>query len=142
MALSAATALQTRNRAGMTRRSFVVLTSAVVYHHSLQTLTAAGLLKPAANETTTTFAGLADCPNGTITGDGTLRVECLNDMEVLLPLTILTVAQTNATAVYAYDDERVTSDATLGPVVGVMTQLESASTAWIRLRGNTIAVAS
>ncbi len=141
MALSAAAALPTRNREGMTRRSFVILTSAVIYKHALVTITAAGLAKPAANETTTIFVGLAErtCD----TGDGTVTCTVLEGLEVQIAcVTAITVGNTMVTKMYCTDDASITSEATLGPECGVMTQFTSANLAWFRLRGGIIVVAS
>lgn len=142
MALSANAALQTRNRAGLIRRSFTVVSSATIYKHSLVVITAAGLAKVAANETTTTFVGMAEeAPTGV--GDGSVTVTVVNNLEVLIPtVTSLTVGDTNKTLLYCVDDASVTPENTLGPEVGVMSQFVATNSAWIWLRGKAIVVAS
>ncbi len=141
MALSAAAGLTTRNREGMTRISAVIVTSAVIYKHALVVQTAAGLAKPAANETTTTFMGLAERTFDT--GDGTVTATCLENLEVLITMaTAVTVGNLRQSKIYAVDDASVTTEATLGPECGVMTQFVAANSGWIRLRGGVIVVAS
>lgn len=147
MALAANTALDTKNRNGETRIDGVILTSAVIYHHALVVRTAAGVLKPAANETTATFVGLAELvnpPNTTagVTGDGTLRIDCIGDIDVLVPcITAITVGNVG-TAVYCVDDQTVTTEATLGPECGYITEFVATNSVWVRLRGKALAAAS
>ncbi len=141
MALSAAAGLQTRNREGMTRISAVIVSTAVIYKHALVVQTAAGLAKPAANETTTVFMGLAEKTFDT--GDGTVTATCLENLEVRITLaTAVTVGMLRQTKMYCVDDASITSEATLGPECGVLTQLVAANDGWIRLRGGPIVVAS
>lgn len=140
MALSANTALQTRNTTGKLR-NFVVKTSSVIYKHALCCVNAAGTLVAAANTTTTTFVGVAE--DGPVTGDGTKTVNCIVDGEFLITIaTTLTKGLQTSSAVYATDDSACTNVATLGPVVGVMTQWVSSTTGWIGLRQATLAKAS
>lgn len=147
MALSANTALSIRNRRAQTVLSGVVLTSQVMYHHALAVKTAAGLIKVAADETTTTFFGLVEIENpddstAGITGDGTLRVDCISNVDVLIPcVTAVTVGNTEAAA-YAFDDAQATAEATLGPEIGTFIEFVAANSAWVRLGMKALAKAS
>lgn len=141
MALAANTALTTRNRGGMKRLTFTVLSAAKCYKHGLIVITAAGLAKPAANETTTTFVGIAEAEADT--GDGSATVTVLTELEVLLPLvTAITVGDTNKTKLYAVDDQTGTAENTLGPEIGTMTQFVAANSGWVQLRMTPIVSAS
>jgi len=127
--------------AGKSRYTFTILTSAKIYKHALVVITAAGKAKPADNETTTTFVGLAEqeCD----TGDGTVTCTVITDLDVKLPLvTAITVGDTNRTKLYAADDNTGTAEATLGPEIGVMVEFVAANSGWVRLRQQPIVVAS
>lgn len=149
MALSANASLPVRNITGETEINGVILTAAVIYNHALVVQTAAGKLKAAANETTTTFCGMAVLtrhrpPTGTggITGDGTERVTCVSDIDVQIPLkTSVTVGLVGA-IMYAFDDAVATNLATLGPEIGTLVEFTSANLGWVRLRGEQMGKAS
>jgi hypothetical protein len=147
MALAANTAVSIRNRNGETRLSGVILTSQVMYHHALAVRTAAGLVKVAANETTTHFLGLVEIDNpdnatAGITGDGTLRVEMISNVDVLLPtITAITVGDMGSKA-YAVDDQTATTEATLGPEIGTFIEFVATNSAWVRLGAANLVVAS
>ena len=138
MALSANTTLETRVRNGMSKRTFTVLTSAVIYDRALCVITAAGLLKPAADETTTTFVGMAiESSSGSfpVTGDGAYTVSVLEEIEIKAPLaTAVTVGDTNKTALYLVDDQTITTANTLGPACGTMRQFVAANSGWVFIR--------
>ena len=142
MALSANTSLPTRNRGGMTRHSFTVLSAATIYKHSMVVITAAGLAKVAANETTTSFVGIAEeAPTGV--GDGSVTVTVVNNLEVLLPLvTAITVGDSIVDKIYAVDDQTGTTENTLGPEIGIMSQFVAANSGWVLLRQAPTVVAS
>lgn len=122
----------------MSKRTFTVLSAAVIYDRAFCVLTAAGLLKPGANETTTTFAGMAiESSTGSfpVTGDGTATVSVLEELEVKAPLvTAITVGDTNKTALYVVDDQTITAENTLGPACGTMRQFVAANSGWVLLR--------
>lgn len=147
MALTANTALTIRNRQAETRLSGVVLTAAVMYHHALAARTAAGLVKVCANETTTTFFGLVEIENpddstAGITGDGTLRVDMISNVDVLIPcVTAITVGDVGSKA-YASDDGIVTVEATLGPEIGTVVEFVATNSIWVRLGAATLVKAS
>lgn len=149
MALSANTSRKLRNHANAIIDNGVILTGAVIYHHALIERTAAGKLQPITNGTTAAFAGLALLHNptstGGLTGDGTEKIDFIAGNAEVLMTSInsdVTIGIVNATAIYAADDDAVTADNTLGPVVGVLADIPAAGTAWIRLRGNTLGRAS
>lgn len=140
-ALSAHAAVQIRNDAGATKYSFVINTGSKIYRHALVVINASGTAQPAANDTTTTFVGMAmvtpvDANGLVASGDGTLRVEVQNDFEYLCTqtLTAITVGDTGVTAMHAGDDSLVTTATTLGAEIGVMTEFVAANSAWIGLR--------
>ncbi len=148
MALSANTTLQLRNQKGDSILDGVILTAAVIYQHAIVVRTAAGLLKAAADETTTRFVGLCDIienpddDTAGITGDGTLRANCISECDALVPLvTAITVGNVGA-LVYAVDDQTVTTEATLGPVVGTLVEFVATNSGWVRFGMTALAVAS
>ncbi len=138
MALGANTSLETRFRNGMARRVFVITSAAVIYKHALLVLTAAGTAKPGANETTTTFAGMAvESSSGAfpVTGDGVYTVTVNCELEVKCPLvTAITAGDTNTTSLYLVDDQTITTANTLGPPCGKMTQFVATNSGWVALR--------
>jgi len=141
MALSANTTLSLRNIDGEKRYNAVIVSAAKIYKHAIVVRTAAGLFKPAANETTTTFAGIAtaECD----TGDGTVTCTVFTDVEILMTLvTAITAGDTNKTKLYAVDDASATSEATLGPEIGTMTEYVAANSGWINLRMTPLVSAS
>lgn len=146
-ALAANTALQIRNRNGQTVQSGTVLTSSVMYHHSLAVQTAAGKVKPAADETTTKFLGLTviDNPDDStagITGDGTQTVNMISDCEVLLILvTAITVGDVGK-ACYAADDATVSIESTLGPEIGTLAEFVATNSGWVALGRKAMASAT
>lgn len=146
-ALAANTALRIRNRNGQTVQNGVVLTSSVMYHHAIAVRTAAGVIKPADNETTTRFFGLIEIDNpddstAGITGDGTLRVNAINDVEVLMVcVTAITVGDMGSAA-YAADDATATTEATLGPEIGRFAEFVATNSAWVALGQKALVAAS
>lgn len=146
MALSANTALDTKNRNGETRISGLIATSSVIYHHALVArATGTGRLVPCANEVSHVFVGLAEIvnvPNTTagLTGDGnTVYVDCIGDVDVLIPcITAITVGDTGG-VVYALDDGTATTAVSAGPQIGIMTEFVATNSIWVRLRGSLMA---
>lgn len=146
MALSANAGLKTRNDAGATTVSLVVLTSSIIYRHALVARTAAGLATPAANSATSTLAGIAlDDQNSKfpITGDGTKRVTCTQNIDVLISaVTAITVGMVQDTAIYCVDDAQVTNATTLGPAAGFVGEFVAANSVWLTIRGGLLGNAS
>lgn len=135
-ALAANTALELRNTHTMRRRSFVILTAKKIYRHAMVELTAAGKAQPCSNATTTTFAGIAE--EEVASGDGTLRVTVLDNMEAYFngtgaAVTALTAGMVGDTKIYAVDDQQVTNATTLGPAVGYITERVAANQVWVLL---------
>jgi len=150
MALSANTYLTTKNVLGESVIDGVVTTSTTIYHHALVVRRSTGRFAPAGNNgTTTRFVGLAQLgqknpPTATdgIAGDGTKRVNCIGDVDVLIAcVTAVTVGHVG-TAAYAVDDASVTNATTLGPQVGIFTEFVQANLVWVRLRGSALSAAS
>lgn len=141
MALSANAAYSLRNTEGKKVYSYTVKTSAKIYKHALVAIdVSAGTVLPAANTTTTKFAGIALAE--ATTGDGTITVEVATNLEVLLPLkTVVTQGNTHA-AVYAFDDADVTDLTTLGPQIGILTEFVAANSGWVWLGQGALSAAS
>ena len=137
-ALTANTALQTRNRNGQTVLDGIVLTAAVMYHHALACRIAAGQIIAAATDTTSKFVGLVEIENpdndtAGITGDGTLRVNCITDIEVLIPCVTAITAGNVLGAAYISDDNLVVAEATLGAEIGTITEFVATNSIWVHL---------
>jgi hypothetical protein len=138
MALSANTQADRRDDDTLER---VIVTGAKIYRHALVVQTAAGKFKPAANETTTTFAGIAvdECS----TGDGTVTCKVYSRGVFQLPLkTAVSVGMVGASIMYAFDDSIVTNLATLGPEIGRLVEFTSTNLGWIELRVGKLSKAS
>ncbi len=138
MALAANTALQTRNRNGQTVLDGVVLTAAVMYHHALAARLTTGTIIAAATDTTSKFVGLVEIENvdndtAGITGDGTLRVNCISDIEVLIPCVTAITAGNVGGAAYIVDDNTISAEATLGPECGTITEFVATNSIWVAL---------
>lgn len=132
MALSANRNLVIENEIGSVRYNYTVLTAAKIYKHALVVITAAGKARPASNLTTTTFVGIAEAECDT--GDGTVTVNVLSNIDVQLPMaTAVTVGNTSFSKIYAVDDETAGLLTTLGPEIGVMNKFISANLATVRL---------
>lgn len=139
MALAANRVLQVRNRDGARRYSFVVNTSSVIYQHAFVAIGATDQkLRPCANAATLRFVGISDAGQTEypVTGDGTLRVEVIANVEVKAPLvTAITAGVAHDTDLFCVDDETLTTATTLGPNAGVMTQFVAANSGWVWIRG-------
>lgn len=141
MALSANASLSIRNMDAKRRRTYTILTGAVLYKHALVGLTAAGKAKVCANSATLRFAGLceAECD----TGDGTVTVDVLTDLEVLITMqTGFTAGHVLHTKIYAVDDASATVKTTLGPNIGIATEYVSATSGWVQLNASPLVAAS
>lgn len=146
-ALSANTNRTLRNPLGMTRTSIVVKTSSVLYQGALCARAITGKGLPAANATTTTFVGMVvidnpDDATAGITGDGTLRAECISDVTVLMALATVVTAGDAGEAMYAADDNTATTSNTLGPVIGTLEEFVSANLGYVKLGAPALARAS
>lgn len=141
MALSANTALTTRNRGAMTRYTYTLKTAVTMYQHGLAVLNAAGTAKIPANETTTKFVGMVEeAPSAA--GDGTITVTVVNDLDVLLPLATSVTVGMVGDAIYAVDDETGTNLNTLGPEIGALVEFVDTNSGWVRLGKKALVVAS
>lgn len=140
MALSANAALPTRNRGSMRRHSTIIVTSAVLYKHALAVTTVLGKALPAADDTTTTFLGLVETQPST--GDGTVTVTTVTDLEIQIPLATVVTIGNVGDQMYALDDAAATSEATKGPSIGILTEFTSANLGWVMLHRSALANAS
>jgi hypothetical protein len=146
MALSANTSLTKRNDEGKRRYTYTVKTSSIIYQDALVAIDiSAGTILPAANATTTKFAGIAAVAfdgEFPVTGDGTKRVTVETDLEVLIPLkTSVTQGHTHG-IMYAADDEDATNENTLGPQIGTLVEFVAANSGWVALSAPVMAAAS
>ncbi len=146
MALAANTNLDLKNRLGETRIDGLIATSGVIYNHALVARIANGKLAACADEVSHVFVGLAELvnvPNTTagLTGDGnTVRVDCISDVDVLIPcITAITVGNVGG-VVYALDDQTATTAVSAGPQIGIITEFVATNSIWVRLRGSLMAV--
>lgn len=138
-ALAANRRLDIRNMDAMTRQNGVILTGVKIYKHAFLARTAAGKIKTCTNDGGTgTFFGIAE--EECATGDGTRRVNALNDMEVRLKgvaqiPTSFTAGIVEDTTIFCADDNVVTQATTLGPAVGILKEYVGANDSWLLLRG-------
>lgn len=131
MALSANTDLSRRNEAGMLVLHATVATSVTIYKHALVVMKAAGTsCKAAANETTTTFLGIADAQ---YTAAQTAKL--YTNLEVSIPFKTGLTAGNYGALLYCYDDEKVTTASTLGPPCGIHRGIDASnsSNVWVQL---------
>lgn len=132
MALSANQGRELRNTLGQSKMSYIVKTGAKVYAGAFLMQNAAGTVLPCADSTTGKFAGLSI--EEQLTGNGTRRVECIDDIEVRVVLKTSVTAGHAGTIAYAFDDEKATNLATLGPQIGTITERIAANDGWVKLR--------
>lgn len=138
MALSANRALTIRNIASESRQSFVVETGAKIYKGALCQVTTSGTVEPCDDNTTDRFAGVA--VDEADTGDGAVRVELFNDVEIRVPANASVTVANIGDPMYAEDDETVSEVDTLGPQIGVMTAFEGSTDIWVKLNSATMAL--
>lgn len=132
MALSANTNRERRNTLGESKYSGLIKTGAKVYQGSLLMQNATGTVLPCADSTTGKFFGVA--LEEALTGNGTRRVECFDGVEIRVFLKTTVTAGLAQTIAYAFDDEKVTNLATLGPQIGTITERVAANDGWVMLR--------
>jgi hypothetical protein len=77
-----------------------------------------------------------------MTGDGVLKGRCFTGCEVLLPCAGTVTAADRGAAMFAADDEGVTDVNTLGPQIGILVEMETSSTCWVRLSAPVLTDAS
>lgn len=68
-----------------------------------------------------------------MTGDGVLKGRCFTGCEALLICAGTVAATQRGTAIYAADDASVTNVNTLGPQIGILVEMETSTTCWVRL---------
>ena len=122
-------------------RQGIIATSSVIYDGSLIQQTAAGFLLPVAAGTTATFAGMAviKTPTGTggLTGaaDNSVLIDYWESgFDALFACAAsVTVGLVRNADIYALDDNTVTALITGSPSVGILVELPSSTTAWVRV---------
>lgn len=118
----------------------VVANGVTLYDGALCAVVAAsGELTPCADSTTLRFAGVAIGEGGdrkVCVGNGTRRCRIIYaDAEILVPCAATVTGADVLTELYTVDDDSVTDVATLGPVAGLMTEVESSGvTCWLAIR--------
>ena len=132
MALTDNQGRERRNVLAERKYSGVIKTGAKIYMGALLMQNAAGTVLPCADSTTGKFFGLAleEC----LTGNGTRRVECCDNVEIRIALKTSVTAGHANTIAYAFDDTTVTNLATLGPQIGTITERTAANDGWVMLR--------
>lgn len=132
MALSANQGRELRNTLGQSKMSYIVKTGTKVWAGALVQQHINGSVGPCTDNTSCKFAGLAI--EEQLTGNGTRRVEVIDDIEVRMPLvTAVTVGLVGGIA-YAFDDNSITNVTTKGPQVGSITERIAANDGWVKLR--------
>lgn len=117
-------------------RHAVVKTSGTIYKHGLVVMEDDGLTCcPAANTATTVFIGI---PDAQYTAAQTAKL--YTNLEISIPFKTGTyTAGVWGALAYAYDDEKVTTENTLGPVVGIFleTDADNSANVWVLLGAQT-----
>jgi len=131
-ALSANAGREIRNDLAKSKQSYIVKTGAKIYANALVMQTANGSVTPCADSTTAKFAGLAI--EEQLTGNGTRRVEVVDDIEIRIFLMTTVTVGLVGTIAYAKDDNAITNLATQGPQVGTITERIAANDGWVKLR--------
>lgn len=133
-ALSASVARVCRNTQNKLMGELTIASGSTLYVGAIVCTNASNQLVPAADSTAIRFAGIFEPWSGaSMTGDGTLKGKFTYNYEVLLPCAGTVAASQRGTAMYAADDEGITNVTTLGPQIGKLVELESATTAWVQL---------
>lgn len=132
-ALAASTIRPIRNIAAMKKGSAVVKSGVTVYKSSLLYLDSNSQLDKCADlGAAGNFAGVA---LNEVVGDGTKTAEYSYGHEELLACESGVTYAYVGKSVYAFTDNGVTEASTVGPCVGTLRQLESASLAWVEICG-------
>lgn len=132
MALSANSARERRNVLGERRYSGLIKTGAKIWSGAFLMQNAAGTVLPIADSTTGKFFGVAS--DEALTGNGTRRIECYDNVEVRCALKTSVTAGHAQTIAYGFDDNTATNLATLGPQLGTITERTAANDGWVFLR--------
>lgn len=132
MALSANAGRELRNTLGQSKMSYIVKTGAKIYAGALVMQTANGSVVPCGDSTTGKYAGLSI--EEQLTGNGTRRVETIDDIEIRVFLKTTVTVGLVGTAAFAFDDNAVTNVATAGPQIGTITERIGANDGWVKLR--------
>lgn len=133
-ALAASVARVCRNTQTKIMGELTIASASVLYVGAIVCVNTSNQLVPAADSTAIRFVGIFEpWSMASMTGDGTLKGKFTTGYEILLPCAGTVVATMRGTAMYAADDEGITNVTTLGPQIGILIELESASTAWVRL---------
>lgn len=117
--------------AAMITQYATVATSQTIYKHALVVMKAAGTsCKVAANETTTKFIGVADAQYSAAS-----TAKMLTGLEMSIPFKTGLTAGSYGALLYCYDDEKVTTASTLGPVCGIHRGIDADNSAnvWVQL---------
>lgn len=144
-ALAVPTPRVVRNTDNVVYDDLIVASASVLYPGALCCANSSNQIVPAADSTAILFLGIFDGEKGdkqTVTGDGTITGRYFTNCEALLPCAGTVNAADAQKAIYCTDDGEVTDVATLGPVCGIVTAIESATLVWVRLGAYALPAAS
>jgi hypothetical protein len=142
-ALAANVARVCRNTQTKIMSELTIASGSVLYVGGIICTNTSNQLVPAGDSTAIRFAGIFEPWSGqSMTGDGTLKGKITTGYEVLLPCAGTVAATQRLAAIYAADDEGVTNVNTLGPQIGILIELETSTTCWVRLHAPAMTDAS
>lgn len=111
-----------------------IATGSVLYVGGIICVDTSNNLVPASDSTAIRFEGIFWPWSGqNMTGDGTLKGRCFTGCEVLLPCAGTVAASQRLAPIYAADDAGVTNVNTLGPQIGILIEMETSTSCWVRL---------
>ena len=137
-ALAANAPRQTRNDSGKTELEGLIATSSVIFDGAFVVKTATGTLKPASNTAAEYFHGMAVIENPQsagpgITGDGTLRVKTVSNLDVLCAIEAGLTAADVGKALWCQDDNTMGTTTSNGPKACVLVEFITEAASWVRL---------
>lgn len=144
-ALAVPTPRVVRNTDGLMYGDLVVASGSVLYPGALCCANSSNQIVPAADSTAILFLGIFDGRLGdkqTVIGDGTITGRFFTNCEALLPCAGTVNAADAQKAIYCTDDGEVTDVNTLGPVCGIVVEIESSTQVWVRLGAYALPAAS
>lgn len=129
MALSADRILETRNVRGICRGSGTVKTGSTIYKGAYVGRSSTGKIVACSNAgTSVRFVGVAEA--GAVAG---AVCNYLYNYEVLVPVKTGTTNGNTYKAIFAVDDQTVSTATTLGPCVGTLRELATTLTGWVAI---------
>lgn len=138
MALTAGRILTARNTQTKICSEKLIASATTLFYGGIICSDTTNKLVPAADSTAIRFEGILEPLFGpfaaSLVGDGTtVYGRCTTGYEALFTCAGTVVATMRGTAIYAADDDTVTNVTTLGPQIGTLVELVTATTCWVRL---------